>query len=123
MTPPGQWYIKEVQPTAEGESQKVKLKVRVNIHGIIAVASASLVEKKPDANQTDTMEVENGSETQASQESVDANNGEQEQQNGQEGNEVRRDDADGAPEQKQSWTQRVGQWFTSVRVSVASVEC
>lgn len=58
----GQWHIRDVQPTAEGESQKVKLKVRVNIHGIVTVASASLVEKKQDSGQSENIEMENASE-------------------------------------------------------------
>lgn len=46
----GQWFIKDIAPTTEGESQKIKLKVRVNIHGIITIASASLVEKREAAS-------------------------------------------------------------------------
>ncbi|KAL4703379.1 hypothetical protein ACJJTC_011168 [Scirpophaga incertulas] len=103
----------DVQPTSEGESQKVKLKVRVNIHGIIAVASASLVEKKQDAAQHDNVEMENSNETaNNSQEAPMETNGGSEHQNGPDNQEVREDEMKGEPEQKQSWTQRVGQWFT-----------
>ncbi|KAM3968069.1 heat shock protein 70Cb isoform 1-T1 [Aphomia sociella] len=111
----GQWHIKDVQPTSEGESQKVKLKVRVNIHGIITVASASLVEKKQDASQTENIEMENANEnTQNSQEAPMETNGspQEQQQNGPESQEVREDEMKGEPQQKQSWTQRVGQWFS-----------
>ncbi|CAG9791940.1 unnamed protein product [Diatraea saccharalis] len=110
----GQWHIRDVQPTPEGESQKVKLKVRVNIHGIITVASASLVEKKQDASQNDNVEIENSNETVNSQEApMDANGASQEQQqNGPDNQEVREDEMKGEPQQKQSWTQRVGQWFS-----------
>ncbi|KAM3968072.1 heat shock protein 70Cb isoform 4-T4 [Aphomia sociella] len=86
----GQWHIKDVQPTSEGESQKVKLKVRVNIHGIITVASASLVEKKQDASQTENIEMENANEnTQNSQEAPMETNGspQEQQQNGPESQE------------------------------------
>ncbi|CAH0717215.1 unnamed protein product, partial [Brenthis ino] len=58
----GQWNIRDVQPTAEGESQKVKLKVRVNIHGVVTVASASLVEKKQDSAQSENVEMENSND-------------------------------------------------------------
>ncbi|KAJ0179301.1 hypothetical protein K1T71_005013 [Dendrolimus kikuchii] len=58
----GQWHIKDIQATPEGESQKVKLKVRVNIHGIVTVASASLVEKKQECGQNESIEMENASE-------------------------------------------------------------
>ncbi|CAH2063339.1 unnamed protein product, partial [Iphiclides podalirius] len=91
----GQWNIKDVQPTPEGESQKVKLKVRVNIHGIITVASASLVEKKQDSSQNDNVDMENVSETnQNNQEApMDTNGGTQEhQQNGPENQEENNDD-------------------------------
>lgn len=103
-----------MQPTSEGESQKVKLKVRVNIHGIVTVASASLVEKKQDSSQNENVEMENSNE--ASQDAPMDTNG-QEQQNGPENQnqEVREDDMQGE-QQKQSWTQRVGQWFSGVCV-------
>ncbi|XP_052738179.1 97 kDa heat shock protein [Bicyclus anynana] len=110
----GEWHIRDVQPTPEGESQKVKLKVRVNIHGIITVASASLVEKKQqDTSQNESVEMENSNEAQANQEApMETNGGSQEQQqNGPENQEVREDDTKEA-QQKQSWTQRVGQWFS-----------
>ncbi|XP_039745740.1 97 kDa heat shock protein isoform X2 [Pararge aegeria] len=86
----GQWHIREVQPTAEGESQKVKLKVRVNIHGIITVASASLVEKKQqDPSQNESVEMENSNEAQGNQEAPMETNGgqDQQQQNGPENQE------------------------------------
>ncbi len=49
-------------PQANGESSKVKVKVRVNIHGVFNVSSASMVEKKQDEGQQEEepMEVENG---------------------------------------------------------------
>lgn len=120
----GQWNIRDVQPTPEGESQKVKLKVRVNIHGIINVASASLVEKKQDAAQNDSIEMDNANENQNNQEApMETNGASQEQQNGPENQEVREDEMQGEPQQKQSWTQRVGQWFSGVRVGSASVLC
>ncbi|XP_026764981.1 97 kDa heat shock protein isoform X2 [Galleria mellonella] len=111
----GQWHIKDVQPTSEGESQKVKLKVRVNIHGIITVASASLVEKKQDASQTESIEMENANENaQNNQDAPMETNGspQEQQQNGPETQEVREDEMKGEPQQKQSWTQKVGQWFS-----------
>ncbi|XP_041613816.1 heat shock 70 kDa protein 4L [Vulpes lagopus] len=38
--------IQNVLPQADGDSSKVKVKVRVNIHGIFSVASASVIEKQ-----------------------------------------------------------------------------
>ncbi|KAJ0061998.1 hypothetical protein NL108_014780, partial [Boleophthalmus pectinirostris] len=40
----GQFQIKNVTPQQSGESSKVKVKVRVNIHGVFSVSTASLVE-------------------------------------------------------------------------------
>lgn len=42
----GKWYIKDVKPNEKGEHQEVKVKVRINHHGIVLISSASLVDKK-----------------------------------------------------------------------------
>lgn len=42
----GRWYVKNIKPTAAGEAQEVKIKVRINAHGVIQLTSANLVEKK-----------------------------------------------------------------------------
>ncbi|XP_055378579.1 heat shock 70 kDa protein 4 isoform X2 [Condylostylus longicornis] len=42
----GRWYIKDVKPNDKGEAQDVKIKVRINNHGIVLISNASLVEKK-----------------------------------------------------------------------------
>lgn len=42
----GKWYIKDVKPNEKGESQEVKIKVRINHHGIVLISNASLVDKK-----------------------------------------------------------------------------
>uniref|UniRef100_A0A8B9RCA4 Heat shock 70 kDa protein 4-like n=1 Tax=Astyanax mexicanus TaxID=7994 RepID=A0A8B9RCA4_ASTMX len=48
----GQYMIQKVVPQATGESSKVKVKVRINIHGIFSVSSASLVElQKPEEGE------------------------------------------------------------------------
>ncbi|XP_008579836.1 PREDICTED: heat shock 70 kDa protein 4L [Galeopterus variegatus] len=41
----GSFIIQNVFPQSDGDSSKVKVKVRVNIHGIFSVASASVIEK------------------------------------------------------------------------------
>ncbi|KAI9548171.1 Heat shock 70 kDa protein 4 [Dissostichus eleginoides] len=50
----GQFLVKNVVPQASGESAKVKVKVRVNIHGMFSVSSASLVEviKVPEGEES-----------------------------------------------------------------------
>ncbi|XP_044536188.1 heat shock 70 kDa protein 4L isoform X1 [Gracilinanus agilis] len=42
----GNFTIQNVFPQSDGDSSKVKVKVRVNIHGIFSVASASVIEKQ-----------------------------------------------------------------------------
>lgn len=59
----GRWYIKDVKPNDKGESQEVKVKVRINPHGIVLISSASLVEKK------EAVESENANEEQQQQQS------------------------------------------------------
>uniref|UniRef100_A0A673BYN9 Heat shock protein 4b n=1 Tax=Sphaeramia orbicularis TaxID=375764 RepID=A0A673BYN9_9TELE len=54
----GQFLIQKVVPQASGESSKVKVKVRVNIHGIFSVSSASLVEVQKSDESEEPMEME-----------------------------------------------------------------
>ena len=56
----GRFSIKDVVPSKEGESSKIKVKVRLDIHGVLNVVNASLVEKlavAPEPEQ-ESMEVE-----------------------------------------------------------------
>lgn len=54
----GKYLIQKVVPQATGESSKVKVKVRVNIHGIFSVSSASLVEVQKSDETEEPMETE-----------------------------------------------------------------
>lgn len=54
--------IQKVVPQASGESSKVKVKVRVNIHGIFSVSSASLVEVQKSDETEEPMETEQANE-------------------------------------------------------------
>ena len=47
-------------PSKEGESSKIKVKVRLDIHGVLKVVNASLVEKLATASEpeAESMEVE-----------------------------------------------------------------
>ena len=59
----GSFEVQKVTPQANGESAKIKVKVRVNIHGLFSVACANMLEKiEPGAEDTadEPMEVENG---------------------------------------------------------------
>ena len=51
----GRFNIKNVTPTSKGEAAKIKVKLRLNIHGIFSVRSASMIETIP---AEEKMEVE-----------------------------------------------------------------
>lgn len=50
--------IQKVVPQVTGESSKVKVKVRMNIHGIFSVSSASLVEVLKNEETEEPMDTE-----------------------------------------------------------------
>ncbi|KAM9331953.1 heat shock 70 kDa protein 4a isoform 2-T2 [Pholidichthys leucotaenia] len=54
----GQFLIKDVVPQASGESTKIKVKVRVNVHGVFSVSNASLVEVIKTAEEEEPMETD-----------------------------------------------------------------
>lgn len=54
----GQFNIQKVVPQSSGESAKVKVKVRVNVHGVFSVSSASLVEVVKSAEGEEPMETD-----------------------------------------------------------------
>ncbi|XP_034539238.1 heat shock 70 kDa protein 4a isoform X2 [Notolabrus celidotus] len=54
----GQFLVQNVVPQASGESAKVKVKVRVNVHGVFSVSSASLVEVLKAGEGEEPMETE-----------------------------------------------------------------
>ncbi|KAK9875649.1 hypothetical protein WA026_009447 [Henosepilachna vigintioctopunctata] len=57
----GTWIIKDVRPNAEGKAQKVKVKVRLNLHGIMSISSASMYEAKnsPESDVADEQQNQN----------------------------------------------------------------
>lgn len=42
----GEWKVNDVKPSASGEAQEVKVKVRINHNGILLISSAQMIEKK-----------------------------------------------------------------------------
>lgn len=42
----GDWRVNDVKPSATGDAQEVKVKVRINHNGILLISSAQMVEKK-----------------------------------------------------------------------------
>lgn len=55
---PAQFSVQKVTPQSDGSSSKVKVKVRVNIHGIFSVSSASLVEVQKFEENEEPMETD-----------------------------------------------------------------
>lgn len=57
----GTFTIKNVTPTAEGEASKVKVKARMNIHGVFYIKEATLVEKQKQPEMSaEAMETDSG---------------------------------------------------------------
>uniref|UniRef100_A0A4W3JPN9 Uncharacterized protein n=1 Tax=Callorhinchus milii TaxID=7868 RepID=A0A4W3JPN9_CALMI len=54
----GRFTIQNVTPQTDGENSKVKVKVRVNVHGIFSVSSASLIEKLKEGGQGEEVPME-----------------------------------------------------------------
>lgn len=71
----GTWLIKDIRPNSEGKPQKVKVKVRVNLHGIMTISSASLYEAKECADP------ESPQEQQQQEAQLNQQNSTEEQQN------------------------------------------
>lgn len=107
---PGTWMVKDIRPNAEGKPQKVKVKVRINLHGIMTVSSASLFEAK------EASEIENGEEQKQQPENQQNQNSTEQQ------NDVDTQMTEGvnnaAPEvgSSTSWTKKISAWFSGVRI-------
>uniref|UniRef100_A0A674EGJ6 Heat shock protein family A (Hsp70) member 4 like n=1 Tax=Salmo trutta TaxID=8032 RepID=A0A674EGJ6_SALTR len=54
----GRFSVQNVVPQPDGESSKVKAKVRINVHGIFSVSSASLIEKQKGEGEDVQMDME-----------------------------------------------------------------
>ncbi|XP_007562090.1 heat shock 70 kDa protein 4a [Poecilia formosa] len=67
----GEFLIQNVVPRASGESSKVKVKVRVNVHGVFSVSSAALVEVIKDVEGEEPMETDQGVKEEESKMQVD----------------------------------------------------
>lgn len=68
----GSFLIQDVVPNKEGESSKVKVKVRLDIHGVLTVVNASLVEKLAIAPEPEPEKMElEGQEDKAKETTVD----------------------------------------------------
>jgi len=63
----GRFHITKVEPAANGESAKVKVKVKINKNGILSVPSASMIEKV-ESKEEESMEAEPAKEGEATAE-------------------------------------------------------
>ncbi|XP_066150208.1 heat shock 70 kDa protein 4 isoform X1 [Euwallacea fornicatus] len=108
----GTWVVKDIRPTADGKSQKVKVKVRINLHGVMTVTSASLIEAKEAVESPEEENQEAGNAPQEHQ------NGEQQRNQGE--NDVNMDGGEAVQQQQQSaevgsgtsWTKKISSWFS-----------
>ncbi|XP_050071854.1 heat shock 70 kDa protein 4 isoform X2 [Anopheles maculipalpis] len=64
----GAYHLKGIKPDANGEAQEVKVKVRINHHGIITISSATMYERKESEEPASPTPATNGDE----KKSVDA---------------------------------------------------
>ncbi|XP_017348513.1 heat shock 70 kDa protein 4a [Ictalurus punctatus] len=67
----GQFTVQKVLPQASGECSKVKVKVRVNVHGMFSVSSASLVEVLKAGEGEEPMETETAAKEEENKMQVD----------------------------------------------------
>ena len=78
----GAFTINNVQPQANGESSKVKVKVRVNNHGVFNIQSASMVEKLTEkAEEQGPESMETDAKENSVNENTDMSQSNEEQQN------------------------------------------
>lgn len=94
----------------EGKSQKVKVKVRVNLHGIMTISSASIYEAK-ESVEPETPDEQLQKDTQ--QNSMDH----PQNDTGDSAMDVNNSGA-AAPEvgSGSSWTKKISAWFSGVRI-------
>ena len=69
----GKFSVQNIVPSPDGDSSKVKVKVRMDIHGIFSVCSAQLVEKllEPEQEAPEPMETAPEGEKKTEQQQVD----------------------------------------------------
>lgn len=110
--------IKDVRPNSDGKAQKVKVKVRLNLHGIMSISSASMYEAKNAA------EPESPEEQQQEQNGAEdaQRNGDQSAAEGGAATDAPMDGSNGGgvtpPEvgSGTSWTKKISGWFGGVRI-------
>ena len=73
LIPSARYVVKDVKPTAKGESQKVKVKVRVNLHGMFSVSGAQLTEKREATEQEQAEAEQKEAEAKQEAQSKEAN--------------------------------------------------
>ncbi|XP_034102710.1 heat shock 70 kDa protein 4 isoform X1 [Drosophila nasuta] len=111
----GVWKIKDIKPTERGESQEVKLKVRINQNGIVLISSATLVDRKELEEAAAATGEQAAGEEKATGEQPAANSGEQAdaQQEAYCENEDDNNTSTASSPGGQGWAQRVKGWFGS----------
>lgn len=110
----GTWIVKDIHPNSEGQAQKVKVKVRINLHGIMTISSASLYESK-ECPETETTTTEQQQQQDAAAAAAAA---QQNQQSNEQNEQVPNENVPdgGSPEVGSSWTKKISAWFSGVRI-------
>ncbi|CAG9766599.1 unnamed protein product [Ceutorhynchus assimilis] len=105
----GTWVVKDIRPTNDGKPQKVKVKARINLHGIMTISSAALIEAK-EASEVESPENDKQEVPQQQQQ-----NGEQQPQE----NDAPMEGGEAPPQQQSaevgsgaSWTKKISAWFS-----------
>ncbi|XP_013111489.2 heat shock 70 kDa protein 4 isoform X1 [Stomoxys calcitrans] len=110
----GRWTIKDVKPTDKGELSTIKVKVRINHHGIVLISSAHLVDSKEVEEPVTPQPAEPASAEQPAVGEQQQNNGEPMEVQQEACNDNEDDDSTNTASSPggQGWAQRVKGWFT-----------
>lgn len=98
--------MKDISPGPDGKAQKVKVKVRINLHGIMNVSSASLIESK------EAVEPETPDDVSQPQKQSDDN---AENQSGAAGENGQPPEVGSSSPTAKGWTKKISAWFGRVR--------
>uniref|UniRef100_UPI00398E9234 heat shock 70 kDa protein 4L isoform X2 n=1 Tax=Pristiophorus japonicus TaxID=55135 RepID=UPI00398E9234 len=126
----GRFTIQNVTPQNDGESSKVKVKVRVNIHGIFNVSSASLIEKqRPEGGQVEDVPMETDQSSRGTanakmddQGKMQVDQEEQQKDQAEEQNEVSRTPSAESEEKNDPTTESKQDNSTKLKIKVKSVD-
>ncbi|KAJ8933820.1 hypothetical protein NQ318_002088 [Aromia moschata] len=101
---------KDIRPNAEGKPQKVKVKVRVNLHGIMTISSASMYEAKESVEPESPEELQQQQQQNTPQ--TNDQNSEQQQNEADPAMDTNNSGATAEVGSSSSWTKKISAWFS-----------